>query len=103
MFLLTICNTFQSSCDQLCLAKSLIMKTKPNIQHQLVAHNEKDENVPANEHPKDPITEHVLEESDLTKDSFAIKPASPFDLFENVTNGSHSINDGNHGVTKNNL
>jgi hypothetical protein len=79
------------------------MKIKPNIQRQLVAHNEENENVPTNKHPKDPITEHILEESDLIKDSFAITPASPFDLFEDVTTGSNSINDGNHGVTKNNL
>lgn len=103
MFLFNLCNIFQSSCDQLCWAKSLIMKTKPIIQNQLVAHTVKDEILYASEKPKDPKTEDLPAESALIKNSFAEKLSSPFDLFENVTTGSNSIQDRNRGVTNTNL
>lgn len=79
------------------------MKTKPFIQNQLVAHTGNEEYVNANEKPKNPTSEDLFSEPKPIVDSITDIHSSPFDLFENVTVGSNSIEDGNTGVTNTDL
>jgi hypothetical protein len=79
------------------------MKTKPFKQNQLVAHTGNEEYVNANEKPKNPTSEVLNSEPKPIDDSITDNLSSPFDLFENVTVGSNSIEDGNTGVTNINL
>lgn len=79
------------------------MKTKSFTQNQLVAHTENEDNFAADKKPKNLIIEDLNAEPVHIKDSYADSNSSPFDLFENVTAGSNSIQDRNRGVTNINL
>jgi len=79
------------------------MKTKAFTQNQLVAHTSDEENPNVNQNPEYPPGEFVSKEA-VRLDDFTVRNlSSPFDLFENVSTGSNSIEDRNRGVTNSNL
>lgn len=79
------------------------MKTKPFIQNQLTAHTGDEENLDVNlsaEH----VTGEIISKEAVRLDDLTVRNlSSPFDLFENVSTGSNSIEDRNRGVTNSNL
>jgi hypothetical protein len=79
------------------------MKTKAFTQNQLVAHTGNEENPDVNRNPEYPPGEFVSKEAIQIDDFIGGGLSSPFDLFENVTVGSNSIEDRNRGVTNFNL
>jgi hypothetical protein len=79
------------------------MKTKPFKQNQLVAHTGNEDYLNSSEKPENAIIEDLNSEPKPIDDSITDNLSSPFDLFENVTVGSNSIEDGNRGVTNINL
>lgn len=79
------------------------MKTKPFLQNQLIAHTESEENLQTKRNPKNSPDEEVFAEPITLNSSKADNLSSAFDLFENMTVGSNSIQDRNRGVTNTKL
>ncbi len=79
------------------------MKTKPFIQNQLTAHTGDEENLGVNQSAEHVTGEIISKEAVRLDDFTARNMSSPFDLFENVSTGSNSIEDRNRGVTNSNL